>query len=100
LKSTLRFCSRRIFVYVANWGTHVLKLRFPSDVLPLKIAKQYCRTRCVFAKEKDKMLIALMRGEGMHAGSQLMARLRQDRRSAGPAGGPPMVPEQHNHLAH
>ncbi|MFH1730934.1 MAG: hypothetical protein ABIF82_04685 [Planctomycetota bacterium] len=45
------------FLYVANWGTHVLKLRFPSDVLPLETAKQYCRTPFVFAKEKAGKVI-------------------------------------------
>jgi hypothetical protein len=31
------------FLYVANWGTHWLMLRFPRRVLDLRTAKRYCR---------------------------------------------------------
>lgn len=30
------------FLYLANWGTHVLKLRLPSRLLDLTTARQYC----------------------------------------------------------
>ena len=30
------------FLYYANWGTHVLKLKLPSDLLDLKTAQMYC----------------------------------------------------------
>ena len=30
------------FLYLANWGTHVLKLRLPTHLLDTKIARQYC----------------------------------------------------------
>ncbi len=30
------------FLYVANWGTQVLKLRLPSRLLDLRTARQYC----------------------------------------------------------
>lgn len=30
------------FLYLANWGTHVLKLRLPSRLLELKTAQEYC----------------------------------------------------------
>ena len=30
------------FLYVANWGTHELMLRFPRRVLDLATAKRYC----------------------------------------------------------
>ncbi|MBM4026027.1 MAG: hypothetical protein FJ280_11570 [Planctomycetes bacterium] len=30
------------FLYLANWGTHVLKLRLPARLLDLKTAQQYC----------------------------------------------------------
>ena len=30
------------FIYVANWGTQVLKLRLPSRLLDLKTAQEYC----------------------------------------------------------
>jgi hypothetical protein len=30
------------FLYLANWGTHVLKLRLPSRLLNVETAQQYC----------------------------------------------------------
>ena len=30
------------FLYYANWGTHILKLRLPSVLLDFKIARSYC----------------------------------------------------------
>jgi len=30
------------FLYLANWGTHTLKLRLPARLLDLKTAQQYC----------------------------------------------------------
>lgn len=30
------------FLYLANWGTHVLKLRLPSPLLDVRTAKKYC----------------------------------------------------------
>jgi hypothetical protein len=30
------------FLYFANWGTHVLKIRLPSNLSPLETARQYC----------------------------------------------------------
>ena len=30
------------FLYLANWGTHVLKLRLPARLLDLKTAQEYC----------------------------------------------------------
>lgn len=30
------------FLYLANWGTHTLKLRLPSRLLDFKTAQQYC----------------------------------------------------------
>jgi len=29
------------FLYLANWGTHVLKLRLPSPLLDVRTAKKY-----------------------------------------------------------
>lgn len=31
------------FLYLANWGTHILKLRLPSRLLDLKTAQLYCQ---------------------------------------------------------
>ncbi len=30
------------FLYLANWGTHIVKLRIPTRLLPLEIARKYC----------------------------------------------------------
>src|SRR5205807_10509685 len=38
------------FLYLANWGTHVMKLRLPGRLLDAKAAQQYCpRRACVGA---------------------------------------------------
>jgi hypothetical protein len=45
------------FLYLANWGTHVLKLRLPSRLLDAKTARQYCAGEHVSAREKGGKLI-------------------------------------------
>jgi hypothetical protein len=45
------------FVYLANWGTHVLKLRLPSSLLDLETASLYCPGRAAFAREKNGKVI-------------------------------------------
>lgn len=39
------------FLYLANWGTHVLKLRLPARLLDLKTARQYCVGDSAAARE-------------------------------------------------
>ena len=39
------------FMYYANWGTHILKLRLPSSLLDAKTANEYCSSDSVFARE-------------------------------------------------
>lgn len=39
------------FLYVANWGTQVLKLRLPSRLLDLKTAQEYCVGDSAYAWE-------------------------------------------------
>ena len=41
------------FLYLANWGTHVLKLRLPSFLLASKTAKAYCGGASTFVGEKS-----------------------------------------------
>jgi len=49
------------FLYVANWGTRVLKLRLPSHLLDLEIAHLYCPGERVFAREKsDKVILTFV----------------------------------------
>lgn len=40
------------FQYLANWGTHVLKLRLPCGLLDLETAQEYCGADSAFAREK------------------------------------------------
>jgi FtsZ-interacting cell division protein YlmF len=40
------------FLYLANWGTHVLKLRLPVRLLDLKTAQQYCGGQSVWVHQK------------------------------------------------
>jgi hypothetical protein len=45
------------FLYVANWGTHELMLRFPRRVLDLATAKRYCCGQLVSAKNRGDFVI-------------------------------------------
>ena len=47
------------FLYLANWGTHILKLRLPSRLLSLKTARSYCSDagRTMFVSEKNGTVI-------------------------------------------
>jgi hypothetical protein len=40
------------YLYLANWGTHVLKLRLPSRLLDAATAKTYCGGDSSFVREK------------------------------------------------
>ncbi len=45
------------FLYLANWGTHVLKLRLPSRLLDRTIAREYCGGDRAFLREKAGKVI-------------------------------------------
>ena len=46
------------FLYYANWGTHILKLRLPSELLDLKTAQIYCKGDNVSARlSNDKIIL-------------------------------------------
>ena len=45
------------FLYAANWGTRVLKLRLPSRLLDLETAHLYCSGKGAFAREKGGKVI-------------------------------------------
>ena len=45
------------FLYFANWGTHVFKLRLPSRLLNLNTAHLYCSGEWVSASEKNGKVI-------------------------------------------
>ncbi|MEW6666055.1 MAG: hypothetical protein AB1512_12640 [Thermodesulfobacteriota bacterium] len=56
------------FLYLANWGTHILKLRLPSRLLDPKIAKEYCPGESAFVREKDGKLILSFLSEDEEGG--------------------------------
>jgi hypothetical protein len=51
------------FVYVANWGTHILKLRFPSEVVEIATARQYCVSDAAMARQVKGNVIITMTSE-------------------------------------
>jgi hypothetical protein len=47
------------FLYLANWGTHVLKLRLPSQLLALETARTYCTGEGAEVRETgDKVILS------------------------------------------
>lgn len=45
------------YLYLAGWGTHVLKLRLPSRLLDAATARNYCGGDSAFVREKVGMVI-------------------------------------------
>jgi len=45
------------FLYVANWGTHVIKLRLPARLLELATARLYCVGEGARVREKNQKTI-------------------------------------------
>ena len=45
------------FLYFANWGTRILKLRLPSSLLSVEDVQTYCYTDLASATEKDGKII-------------------------------------------
>lgn len=45
------------FIYYANWGTHILKLRLPSALLDLHIVQSYCNGDQFSSRQIDDKLI-------------------------------------------
>jgi hypothetical protein len=47
------------FLYLANWGTHILKLRLPSRLLNIKTARSYCSDagETMYVSEKNGKVI-------------------------------------------
>ena len=45
------------FLYLANWGTHVLKLRLPSGLLDPATARQYCGGNSASVGEKSGRVV-------------------------------------------
>ena len=45
------------FLYAANWGTHVLKLRLPARLLDVPTARLYCVGECASVRENNQKII-------------------------------------------
>ena len=56
------------FLYLANWGTHVLKLRLPSRLLDPATAKEYCGGNSVFIREKTGKVVVSFVSEDEEGG--------------------------------
>jgi hypothetical protein len=51
------------FLYVANWGTHVLKLRLPRRLLDATTARLYCAGEHASVREKAGRVVLTFRSE-------------------------------------
>lgn len=56
------------FLYLANWGTHVLKLRLPSRLLDPATAKEYCGGDSAFIREKAGKVVVSFVSEDEEGG--------------------------------
>jgi hypothetical protein len=54
------------FLYLANWGTHILQFRLPSELLGLETASAYCAGSSVSAREKAGKVILRFESEDDH----------------------------------
>jgi len=56
------------FLYLANWGTHVFKLRLPARLLDAKTARLYCAGERALVREKNGRIILTFVSEDEEAG--------------------------------
>ncbi len=56
------------FLYVANWGTHVLKLRLPARLLDAKTARLYCAGEHASVRAKTGKVVLTFRSEDEEGG--------------------------------
>lgn len=56
------------FLYLANWGTHVLKLRLPSRLLDIETARLYCPGHSASARAKAGKVIPTLVSEREEGG--------------------------------
>ncbi len=57
------------FLYLANWGTHILKLRLPSRLLDPKIANEYCCGHGAFVTgTADKVILSFVAEDEQEGG--------------------------------
>ena len=71
------------FLYLANWGTHELRLSLPESLLPLGTVEPYCLGDALAARAKRDRVVLRLRSEGEGEGgwideggaSELLPRL-------------------------
>lgn len=56
------------FLYYANWGTHILKLRLPAALLDLKVIQPYCDDDRFSVRQSDDNLILDFLSEDEYGG--------------------------------
>jgi len=56
------------FLYLANWGTHILKLRLPFQLLDPATAKEYCGGDSAFVREKAGKVVVSFVSEDEEGG--------------------------------
>ena len=56
------------FLYLANWGTHILKLRLPARLLDAKYARLYCAGEHASVREKNSKVILTFQSEEEEGG--------------------------------
>jgi hypothetical protein len=56
------------FLYLANWGTHILKLGLPSGLLTLKTVREYMGGDSAFVREKNGRVVLTFASEDEDGG--------------------------------
>ncbi len=56
------------FLYLANWGTHILKLRLPTRLLDADTAGRYCAGEHAWVREKNGKVILTFQSEDEESG--------------------------------
>jgi hypothetical protein len=51
------------FLYLANWGTHVVKLRLPTHLLDVGTARQYCHESASVREKSGKIILTFVSEE-------------------------------------
>jgi hypothetical protein len=63
------------FLYLANWGTHILKLRLPFQLLDPATAKEYCGGDSAFVREKAGKVVVSFVSEDEEGGDWVEGHL-------------------------
>lgn len=56
------------FLYLANWGTHVFKVRLPIRLLDAKTVRPYCTGECALVRERSGQVILTFVSEDEEGG--------------------------------